>query len=37
MENTEKKETPHYFEYNPVDYGEMSKEDYENWRVNNGE
>ena len=25
MKNTEKKESSHYFDYNPVDYGEMSE------------
>lgn len=37
MKNTEKKESSYYFDYNPVDYGEMSEEDYENWREDNGE
>lgn len=37
MKNTEKKESSHYFDYNPVDYGEMSEEGYENWKEDKGE
>lgn len=37
MRNTEKKESSHYFDYNSVDYGEMSEEDYENWKEDKGE
>lgn len=37
MKNTENKESSRYLDYNPVDYGEMSEEDYENWKKDKGE
>lgn len=37
MKNTEKKESSHYFDYNPVDYSEMSEEGYESWKEDKGE
>ena len=30
QKNTEKKESSRHLDYNPVDYGEMSEEGYEN-------
>lgn len=37
MKNTENKESSRYLDYNPVDYGEMSEEDCENWKEDKGE